>query len=470
MRALALLIVVVVAFLLVLKFYPSSELSSEVRGSEEREAPAESTPPAEATDFESQFLAEDAGGPDGPPSGESGGSGGSDRPGPAGEPDRVAATSGTLSATETASEAAPFTPRARGAGGEGAGSATDPGEVLIGAALLHGAPRDLAGALDANGVRGARRDLLLAFSHALAGDRQRAEDMVRNLSSTAVSAQERGLLDLALGESGAVPRAASIRREGPVLLAMRMSLVAQEATALLAGKAHASAARDFSELLLLEVDAPWASDRASLAVWGQGLAEAQEGHRWNPRGEWPSVEVEVQPGDHLTAIRKRYLAQYPERRICTGLIERANRIRGYLQPGQTLRIPTEPVSVLVDIDTRRVLYLHGGEVAATWEVGVGRAGEDTILGDFTAGEKNTNPTWFQVGQDPIPFGDPRNPLGTRWIGWNQDGRSTHYGFHGTKEPDSIGHAASDGCVRFHNRDVEEIFQVLPVGTPIHVQP
>jgi len=127
------------------------------------------------------------------------------------------------------------------------------------------------------------------------------------------------------------------------------------------------------------------------------------------------------------------------------------------------------VSVIVDLSSRWALYLHGSEVVEAWEVGVGRPGEETITGEFQTGIKKENPMWTRIGHEAVPFGDPRNPLGTRWIGWNQDERTTSYGFHGTKEPDSIGQAASDGCIRFHNDAVEVLFEILPVGAPILVR-
>ena len=42
-------------------------------------------------------------------------------------------------------------------------------------------------------------------------------------------------------------------------------------------------------------------------------------------GSWPSVEMEIQDGDSLTLVRKRYLNQHPDGLLCTGLIERSNR-------------------------------------------------------------------------------------------------------------------------------------------------
>jgi lipoprotein-anchoring transpeptidase ErfK/SrfK len=108
-------------------------------------------------------------------------------------------------------------------------------------------------------------------------------------------------------------------------------------------------------------------------------------------------------------------------------------------------------------------------VASAWPVGVGRPGEETPPGDYTVQNKIENPPWMKEGQEPIPFGDPGNPLGTRWIGWSKEGGKTSYGFHGTWQPESIGQAASDGCVRFLNEDVEELFQILPEGAPIRIQ-
>jgi lipoprotein-anchoring transpeptidase ErfK/SrfK len=76
---------------------------------------------------------------------------------------------------------------------------------------------------------------------------------------------------------------------------------------------------------------------------------------------------------------------------------------------------------------------------------------------------------MRVGHEPVPYGDPANPLGTRWIAWFRDGVKTSYGFHGTTDPASVGNASSDGCVRFYNEDVERLFDILPVGAPIRVR-
>ena len=78
--------------------------------------------------------------------------------------------------------------------------------------------------------------------------------------------------------------------------------------------------------------------------------------------------------------------------------------------------------------------------------------------------------WFRPGKDPIPFGDPENPLGTRWMAWNEDDKGTSLGFHGTTDPEGVGGRVSKGCVRMRNADVELLYDVLPRGAVVAVRP
>ena len=64
----------------------------------------------------------------------------------------------------------------------------------------------------------------------------------------------------------------------------------------------------------------------------------------------------------------------------------------------------------------------------------------------------------------IPAG-PDNPLGTRWIGLSTKG----YGIHGTNVEDSIGKAASHGCIRMHRTDLEELFAQVEVGDEVEIR-
>jgi len=309
-----------------------------------------------------------------------------------------------------------------------------------------------------------------AFATAMDGHAREGLTMASDLDASRLSDREKQLLQAALGgKRSPVGRVEASTAESPLVLAMEMALTATDGRAELAEREYKSAARAFSDLLLSELDAPWRASQAKLAEWTEGLNAAQKHYRWDPKGDWPAVEMTVPPNGTAIGIRKAYLASHPGTVMCAGLILRANDVRGYLQPDQVLRIPTDPVRMLVDLSARWTLYLMGDEVAGSWPVGVGREGEETITGAFVAGNKLVDPPWARVGQEIIPFGDPRNPLGTRWIGWYDGDVKTPYGFHGTKDPDSIGTAASDGCIRFHNEDVEQLFEILPEGAAIVVR-
>jgi lipoprotein-anchoring transpeptidase ErfK/SrfK len=233
----------------------------------------------------------------------------------------------------------------------------------------------------------------------------------------------------------------------------------------------ALAADLYSRLLLSALRGVAPEDRATLARWSEKLSIAQAKHRWSRDGAWPSVEETVLAGDGLIAVRKRVVAKHPDLKVSTGLIARSNGLAddATLQPGTRLRIPTEPVSVIVDLSARWLVYLHGAEVVAAWEVGVGRAGKETPSGRYTVGLKQRNPMWFPEGRPAVAYGDPANPLGTRWIGWVLDGRETSLGFHGTNSTGDAGAAVSEGCIRLRNAEVEILFDILPEGTVVLVQ-
>ena len=43
-----------------------------------------------------------------------------------------------------------------------------------------------------------------------------------------------------------------------------------------------------------------------------------------------------------------------------------------------------------------------------------------------------------------------------------------YGIHGTDHPESIGQSVSHGCVRMRNEDIEKLYPMVPVGTPVYI--
>jgi len=118
--------------------------------------------------------------------------------------------------------------------------------------------------------------------------------------------------------------------------------------------------------------------------------------------------------------------------------------------------------VLVSIADRKLAVTEGGNVIAKFEIAVGAAVSPSPTGEFTIVSRVSNPTYYHTGT-VIPSGKD-NPVGTRWVGLSKKG----YGIHGTNAPRSIGHAASHGCIRLRNRDMERLFTLLQVGDVVQI--
>jgi lipoprotein-anchoring transpeptidase ErfK/SrfK len=118
---------------------------------------------------------------------------------------------------------------------------------------------------------------------------------------------------------------------------------------------------------------------------------------------------------------------------------------------------------LVSIPDRKLAVTEGGVVIATFPIAVGAAVSPSPTGEFQIVSRVSNPTYYHAGK-VIPTGKD-NPLGTRWLGLSQKG----YGIHGTNAPRSVGHAASHGCFRLRNRDMEQLFTMLRVGDTVVIR-
>lgn len=118
--------------------------------------------------------------------------------------------------------------------------------------------------------------------------------------------------------------------------------------------------------------------------------------------------------------------------------------------------------VLVSIPDRKLVVVEDESVVATFAIAVGAHESPSPTGEFRVINRVSNPTYYRPGS-VIPSGKD-NPVGTRWIGLNLKG----YGIHGTNAPRSIGRAASHGCIRLRNRDVERLFTMLRVGDRVEI--
>lgn len=119
--------------------------------------------------------------------------------------------------------------------------------------------------------------------------------------------------------------------------------------------------------------------------------------------------------------------------------------------------------IIVSIPHRQLAVIQNGQVLKVYSVAVGADESPSPDGDFTVTHRLVNPTYYHPGKVIGP--GKANPLGTRWIGLNKKS----YGIHGTNVPESIGKAASHGCIRMKQADLEELFAMLNTGDKVTIR-
>ncbi len=190
---------------------------------------------------------------------------------------------------------------------------------------------------------------------------------------------------------------------------------------------------------------------------------------FNPAGDWKSAKYTVAKGDSLERIRKKVM-EAGSKAITVGMIRKANRLeKDIIHPGAVLRIPQEEMKVIVDRASYTMRVYFGDLLVGFYRVGLGKPDQPTPTGTFIVGEKQKNPTWFPKGEKPVPYGDTKNPLGTRWLALKLNGAASGYGIHGTNDDQAVGQSISQGCVRMYNPDVEELSEILPEGTTVEIR-
>ncbi|HTN98456.1 MAG TPA: L,D-transpeptidase [Nordella sp.] len=138
----------------------------------------------------------------------------------------------------------------------------------------------------------------------------------------------------------------------------------------------------------------------------------------------------------------------------------------------------QPGTIIVDTGKRALFYIVNDSEAVRYGVAVGKDGF-SWAGIAKIGRKTEWPRWTpptsMIKRKPelakfasgMP-GGPDNPLGARALYLFDGGRDTLFRIHGTNEPQSIGTAASSGCIRMLNEEVTELYEKVPVGTKVIV--
>jgi len=139
--------------------------------------------------------------------------------------------------------------------------------------------------------------------------------------------------------------------------------------------------------------------------------------------------------------------------------------------GHVLKVPVEPIRTVVRKSSFTVAVYVGDVIVRTYRCAHGKpstagANTETPSASFVIDDKIEHPDWHHGGR-VVPFGDPENPLGTHFVGFQHPVHQS-LGIHGTNEPQSIGTRASLGCIRLGEGDIGEYFRLVPRGTPVEV--
>jgi len=150
-------------------------------------------------------------------------------------------------------------------------------------------------------------------------------------------------------------------------------------------------------------------------------------------------------------------------------------------PGQRLLPPGPREGVVVNLPEHRLYYypkVKKGETpyVITYPVSIGKMDWNTPLGKTRVIDKRKNPTWSPPESvrkehaergDPLPAvvkAGPDNPLGA--YAMRLDIKPGAYLIHGTNNPMAVGMAITHGCIRMYPEDIEALFPLVPVNTPV----
>jgi LysM repeat protein len=169
----------------------------------------------------------------------------------------------------------------------------------------------------------------------------------------------------------------------------------------------------------------------------------------------------VKSGDTLSTIALKFHTSYEL------IMKINNKGRQMLRIGERLKILKGEIALLVDKSDFTLTVLLDGHFIKQYSVGIGKS-DKTPEDIFVVKDKLKNPTWYSP-EGVYKFGDPRNLLGTRWMGFEDRGDFYGYGIHGTNDPETVGKESSNGCIRLTNENVEELFKYVRIKTKVVIQ-
>jgi hypothetical protein len=132
-------------------------------------------------------------------------------------------------------------------------------------------------------------------------------------------------------------------------------------------------------------------------------------------------------------------------------------------PEDAARLGATDYSVRVDRTARRLSLLRGKKVVRRLPVAIGLPGYPTPAGRFAVTDELDMPPGGPYGCCAIALTGRQTHLPAGWTGGDR------IAIHGTPATESIGQAASLGCLRAHDKDVRALIRALPLGAPVFVK-
>lgn len=157
------------------------------------------------------------------------------------------------------------------------------------------------------------------------------------------------------------------------------------------------------------------------------------------------------------------VAEEPETMMSAAEAEAAAKA-GAKAPAVTEKKVVDEYKIMINLAARSLGLYKNGTRVRLYPIGPGKAATPTPVGYYSIRDKEENPVWTDPGDTSVQIASGEgNPLGYRWMQF-----FGNYGIHGTNHPESVGNYVSNGCIRMKEADVEELYGLVPVGTPIEI--
>jgi lipoprotein-anchoring transpeptidase ErfK/SrfK len=192
------------------------------------------------------------------------------------------------------------------------------------------------------------------------------------------------------------------------------------------------------------------------------------------QASYSAAGIDVRPGQNGLAVRGRELERHVSAEIVLPNADRVVKARTKVTKPKVTREQIAQQNryfIGVDRGAFTLRFFKNLRLAKSYRIAVGQVGLETPAGLYHVQNKAIDPAWHVPNRDwagklagtVIPGGTPQNPLKARWLGIF-DGA----GIHGTDAIGSLGTAASHGCIRMAIPDVKELYDEVPVQTPVYV--